>query len=46
MAEVIAQPTVEPVGGKLKWVLGTIQWRGQQVPLVSFTRLVGAGDRD
>jgi chemosensory pili system protein ChpC len=46
IAEVIAQPAVESVGGKLKWVLGTIQWRGQQVPLVSFTRLVGAGDRD
>jgi chemosensory pili system protein ChpC len=46
IAEVIAQPPVEPLGAKLKWVLGSIKWRGQQVPLVSFTHLVGAGDRD
>lgn len=46
IAEVIAQPPVQPLRGKPAWALGSITWRGQQVPLVSFTRLVGATDRD
>ncbi|MEO8748321.1 MAG: chemotaxis protein CheW [Rhodanobacter sp.] len=46
IAEVIAQPPVEPLHGAPAWVFGSISWRGQQVPLVSFTQLVGAGDRD
>jgi len=46
IAEVVAQPPVQPLRGKPAWVLGSITWRGQQVPLVSYTQLVGAVDRD
>lgn len=46
VAEVITQPTPEPVAGAPDWLLGRIAWRGWRVPLVSFTRLAGAEEGD
>lgn len=46
IAEVITQSTPEPVAGAPEWLLGRIAWRGWRVPLVSFTRLTGAGESD
>ncbi|MGA0586178.1 chemotaxis protein CheW [Dyella sp. KRB-257] len=46
VAEVITLPTPEPVAGAPDWLLGRIAWRGWRVPLVSFTRLAGAGEGD
>ena len=46
IAEVITMPTPEPVDGAPGWLLGRIAWRGWRVPLVAFTRLVGAGEGD
>ncbi|WP_431634179.1 chemotaxis protein CheW [Dyella sp. KULCS107] len=46
VAEVITQPTPETVEGAPDWLLGRIAWRGWRVPLVSFTRLAGAGEGD
>lgn len=46
VAEVITLPTPEPVEAAPDWLLGRIAWRGWRVPLVSFTRLAGAGEGD
>lgn len=46
VAEVITLPTPESVEGAPDWLLGRIAWRGWRVPLVSFTRLAGAGEGD
>jgi chemosensory pili system protein ChpC len=46
IAEVITQSTPEPVAHAPEWLLGRIAWRGWRVPLVSFTRLTGAGEGD
>lgn len=46
VAEVITQPTPEPVEGAPDWLLGRIAWRGWRVPLVSFTELAGTGEGD
>ncbi|HEX5305939.1 MAG TPA: chemotaxis protein CheW [Dyella sp.] len=46
VAEVITLPTPEPVEDAPDWLLGRIAWRGWRVPLVSFTRLAGAGEGD
>lgn len=46
VAEVISLPAAEPVDGAPDWLLGRIAWRGWRVPLVSFTRLVGAEEGD
>ena len=46
IAEVIAQPPVEPLHEAPAWVFGSISWRGHHVPLISFTQLVGAGDKE
>lgn len=46
VAEVITQPAHEAVEDAPGWLIGCIPWRGRQVPLVSFARLVGAGEGD
>jgi len=46
VAEVITLPEAEPVADAPSWLLGRIAWRGWRVPLVSFTRLCGAGEGD
>ncbi|WP_266169710.1 chemotaxis protein CheW [Dyella subtropica] len=46
VAEVITQPTPEPVENAPAWLLGRIAWRGWRVPLVSFTKLAGAEEGD
>lgn len=46
VAEVITLPAPERVDGAPDWLLGRIAWRGWRVPLVSFTRLAGAGEGD
>ena len=46
VAEVITQPAHEEVEDAPGWLIGRIPWRGRQVPLVSFARLVGAGEGD
>ena len=46
VAEVITQPTPEPVEGAPDWLLGRIAWRGWRVPLVAFARLAEAGEGD
>lgn len=46
VAEVITQPAHETIEDSPVWLIGTIPWRGRQVPLVSFARMVGAGEGD
>lgn len=46
VAEVITQPAHEGVDGAPEWLVGRITWRGWRVPLVSFSRLAGAGEGD
>ncbi len=46
VAEVITLPTPEPIADAPEWLLGRIAWRGWRVPLVSFTKLAGAGEGD
>jgi chemosensory pili system protein ChpC len=40
VAEVVGYSDPEPVTGAANWLLGTVLWRGWQVPLISFARLV------
>jgi chemosensory pili system protein ChpC len=46
VAEVITLPATETVDDAPDWLLGRIAWRGWRVPLVSFTKLVGAEEGD
>lgn len=46
VAEVITLPKPEPVEDAPEWLLGRIAWRGWRVPLISFTKLAGAGEGD
>lgn len=41
VAEVIAYEATDPVTGGPSWLLGTLLWRGWQVPLMSFPILTG-----
>jgi chemosensory pili system protein ChpC len=40
VAEIVGYSDPEPVPGAAGWLLGTISWRGWQVPLISFARLI------
>ncbi len=40
VAEVVGYSAPEPVPGSAEWLLGTMMWRGWQVPLISFARLI------
>ena len=40
IAEVVSYTPPEPVPGSAEWLLGTMMWRGWQVPLISFARLI------
>lgn len=46
VAEVVTQSAPAAIANAPHWLLGRIGWRGWQVPLVSFTRLVGADEGD
>ncbi|HTD29869.1 MAG TPA: chemotaxis protein CheW [Xanthomonadaceae bacterium] len=41
VAEVITYSDPEPVLGAPAWMLGRVRWRGWQLPIVSYSRLVG-----
>ncbi|NLA69120.1 MAG: chemotaxis protein CheW [Gammaproteobacteria bacterium] len=41
IAEVLSYADPEPVEGAPGWLLGSIRWRGWQLPLASFARLSG-----
>lgn len=41
VAEVISHVEVNPIAGAPPWMLGTIDWRGLALPLVSYERLNG-----
>ena len=41
IAEVIRAPEIQPGAASVDWLLGTFEWRRQQVPLLSFERLCG-----
>jgi len=41
VSEVITMSSPEPVENSPEWLLGTVNWRGWKVPLISFPRLVG-----
>lgn len=43
VAEVVLYNPPRPVPKTPDWLLGLASWRGQQVPLVSFERLIGRG---
>lgn len=40
VAEIVGYSDPEPVPGAAEWLLGTVLWRGWQVPLISFARLI------
>jgi chemosensory pili system protein ChpC len=44
IGEVLARTPVEPVVNAPAWLAGRIEWRGWQVPLVSFASLASLGD--
>lgn len=41
IAEVLSFATPESIDGAPDWLLGTIRWRGWELPLVAFTRMTG-----
>jgi chemosensory pili system protein ChpC len=44
VAEVLSFSTPEAVEGAPDWLLGSIRWRGWQMPLVAFSRMVGIAE--
>jgi chemosensory pili system protein ChpC len=46
VAEVITQPEHETLPGAPDWLVGRIAWRGWRVPLIAFSKLVGASEGD
>ena len=42
VSEVATLSEIQPPRQALDWLAGTIEWRGLQVPLISFERFVGA----
>jgi len=46
VAEVVVYVEPECVDGGPDWLLGNIQWRDQNVPVVSFPNLLGTQDTD
>jgi chemosensory pili system protein ChpC len=41
VAEIITQQDITPAGDAPDWYLGTGRWRGSDIPLIAFDRLVG-----
>ena len=44
MAEVLSFTEPDRIENTPDWLLGTIRWRGWQVPLISFSRYAGIGE--
>ena len=44
IAEVLSFSNPDPVEGAPEWLLGRIRWRGWQLPLVAYGRLIGVAD--
>ncbi len=44
VAEVLSFSAPDPVEGAPDWLLGSIRWRGWQMPLVAFSRMAGIAD--
>lgn len=44
VAEIITQQDVAPAADAPDWFLGTGRWRGTDIPLIAFDRLVGERD--
>ena len=44
VAEVVAYMRPRAVENAPEWMLGTINWRGMNIPLISYDRLYGAAD--
>ena len=44
VAEVLSFSAPDPVAGAPDWLLGSIRWRGWQMPLVAFSRMAGIAD--
>lgn len=43
ISEVLSYAAPEPIADAPDWLLGTIRWRGWQLPLVAFGRFAGQG---
>ena len=41
LAEVISREEAKPLEGGAHWLRGTINWRGQQIPVISLEQLCG-----
>ena len=46
IAEVLSFATPEPIDNTPDWLLGSIRWRGWQIPLVSFSRFAQIAEED
>lgn len=46
IAEVLSYADPDPVDNTPDWLLGRIRWRGWQLPLISFSQLVGLGNAE
>lgn len=44
VAEVLSFSAPDPVEGAPDWLLGSIRWRGWQMPLVAFSRMAGIAE--
>ena len=44
VAEVLSFSAPDPVEGAPDWLLGSLRWRGWQMPLVAFSRMAGIAD--
>ena len=44
VAEVLSFSAPDPVAGAPDWLLGSIRWRGWQMPLVAFSRMAGIAE--
>lgn len=44
VAEVLSFSAPDPVEGAPNWLLGSIRWRGWQMPLVAFSRMAGIAE--
>jgi chemosensory pili system protein ChpC len=46
VAEVLGMRSIEDVESDEKWLLGTVSWRGWDIPLIDFAALTGAEIED
>ena len=46
VAEVITYSPPDPVEGAPDWLLGRIRWRGWRLPLISYSRMIGAAHEE